>query len=370
MGKTGFNYYMAETDRFQDIKVKRLKKRYGCEGYTLYQYTLNEIYRVEGCWLEFTEDELFDVSEYWGIEEVRAKEIINYCAEIGLFDSELWAKRGVLTARSIQSRYLDMCKRSKKKAAIPQEVLLVEQEVNPESAPNPEPSPMPLFAGQPVAGTDAPMPKTVLTPEVVPMPVQPVVESIPESPRKFGNTREASGNVPEKTDKLNERKEKSPSIPPGSSGVPPEREEEQTTSQALERLHLVLKSVGCCKQDWLYVRSIEGVAQVDSPIWQLIEELRSSAGCYSVESYVIPTLRALVQSGRMRIVQIPVDYLAEAKRLLNRIGVPEYEVKKILKVCTNGNEQTLRDAVNTVIRSKGKIVMPALYVMKQLRAQA
>ena len=33
MAKTGLSYYQAETDRFQDIKVKRLKKRYGCEGY-------------------------------------------------------------------------------------------------------------------------------------------------------------------------------------------------------------------------------------------------------------------------------------------------------------------------------------------------
>ena len=38
MAKTGLSYYQAETDRFQDIKVKRLKKRYGCEGYAVYQY--------------------------------------------------------------------------------------------------------------------------------------------------------------------------------------------------------------------------------------------------------------------------------------------------------------------------------------------
>ena len=46
MAKTGLSYYQAETDRFQDIKVKRLKKRYGCEGYAVYQYIQNEIYRV------------------------------------------------------------------------------------------------------------------------------------------------------------------------------------------------------------------------------------------------------------------------------------------------------------------------------------
>ena len=49
MAKTGLSYYQAETDRFQDIRVKRLKKRYGCEGYAIYQYILNEIYRTTRC---------------------------------------------------------------------------------------------------------------------------------------------------------------------------------------------------------------------------------------------------------------------------------------------------------------------------------
>lgn len=41
MSKNGFSYYKAETDRFQDIKIKRLKKKYGCDGYAVYQYALN-----------------------------------------------------------------------------------------------------------------------------------------------------------------------------------------------------------------------------------------------------------------------------------------------------------------------------------------
>ena len=38
MAKQGLSYYQAETDRFQDIKIKRLKKKYGCEGYAVYTY--------------------------------------------------------------------------------------------------------------------------------------------------------------------------------------------------------------------------------------------------------------------------------------------------------------------------------------------
>ena len=76
MAKQGFSYYKAETDRFQDIKIKRLKKKYRCAGYAVYQYVLNEIYRVRGYCLTFTEDHLFDVSEYWDIEEEEVTAII------------------------------------------------------------------------------------------------------------------------------------------------------------------------------------------------------------------------------------------------------------------------------------------------------
>ena len=53
MSKNGFSYYKAETDRFQDIKIKRLKKKYGCDGYAVYQYALNlpggrRIYPLDG----------------------------------------------------------------------------------------------------------------------------------------------------------------------------------------------------------------------------------------------------------------------------------------------------------------------------------
>ena len=142
MSKNGFSYYKAETDRFQDIKIKRLKKKYGCDGYAVYQYALNEIYRVEGAYIRWTEDQLFDCADYWDMNEARVKEIIGYCAEVCLFDPVMWKTQCILTSRAIQSRYLDICKISKKKSYIPLEILLVEPE-----QPMREPVAMPLFEG-------------------------------------------------------------------------------------------------------------------------------------------------------------------------------------------------------------------------------
>ncbi|KAB7794315.1 DUF4373 domain-containing protein [Bacteroides fragilis] len=315
MGKAGFSYYMAETDRFQDIKVKRLKKRYGCEGYALYQYALNEIYRVEGCWIEFSEDELFDASEYWGIEEERVKEIIHYCAEIGLFDTELWSKRNVLTARSIQSRYLDMCKRSKKKAIIPLGVLLVEAELVPEAVP----APMPLFIGQPgsVAGS-ATIPEAAAASGTPPVPKQTVEKSTPETSRTFGSVPECSGNTPEKTDKEKESKANSPSIPRGNSGVPPEREEEirQEVQQRLNAMRSVnlapqppaqqqtddpgrnidglmyqLQSLNLTPAEQEEVLRLSAHGQIGNPVWGILNEIRTNRKIKMPRLFLLSRLR-------------------------------------------------------------------------------
>ena len=57
IARKGFVYYRAETDRFFDIKIKRLRKEFSCQGYSVYDYFVNEIYRVEGCFMQYSTDE-------------------------------------------------------------------------------------------------------------------------------------------------------------------------------------------------------------------------------------------------------------------------------------------------------------------------
>lgn len=209
MSKNGFSYYKAETDRFQDIKIKRLKKKYGCDGYAIYQYALNEIYRVDGSYIRWTEDQLFDCADYWGMNEERVKEIIDYCAEICLFDPVVWKVKCILTSRSIQSRYIDICKLAKKKMYIPLDILLVEPE-----QPMKAPVTMPLFEAATAAEqTVQNAPDVSMSPALA--TVEPAFEKLPET---FQNIPETSGNLPEEIDKEKkskekENKEKSSSIP-------------------------------------------------------------------------------------------------------------------------------------------------------------
>ena len=113
MAKNGLKYFTVDTDIFQDRRIKRLKKDFGCNGFAVYLFIINEVYRVEGCVLAWDENTAFDVAEYFGLKENLVCEIVKYCGVVGLFDKALLS-RGIITSASIQQRYLEMCKRAKR----------------------------------------------------------------------------------------------------------------------------------------------------------------------------------------------------------------------------------------------------------------
>lgn len=139
--KVGLSYYNVDTDRYQDIRIKRLKKDFGCNGLAVYDYILCEIYRVKGCFLEWDESTAFDVADYLGLKETLVKEIVNYCGVVGLFNKELLTGERVLTSLSIQSRYIDFCTRAKRsKIEIPEKYMILpeESEIIPEESTKPQ----------------------------------------------------------------------------------------------------------------------------------------------------------------------------------------------------------------------------------------
>ena len=137
--KKGLSFYSADTDRFQDIRIKRLKKDKGSDGFAIYEYILTEIYRVEGCFLVWDENTSFDVSDYWKLEEIKVEEIVQYCADVGLFDKNLYYNTHILTSKAIQSRYLSMClKARRKEISIPNEITLIKKEIKKMSEDSPK----------------------------------------------------------------------------------------------------------------------------------------------------------------------------------------------------------------------------------------
>jgi len=129
MSKVGLLYYNVDTDRYNDIRIKRLRKEFSGNGVAVYDYILCEIYRVKGSFMEWDESTAFDVSDYFGLKETLVNEIVNYCCHVGLFNKKLLASESVLTSQSIQSRYMEICKRAKRKdAKVPEKYLILPEE--------------------------------------------------------------------------------------------------------------------------------------------------------------------------------------------------------------------------------------------------
>ena len=126
--KTGLNYYNTDTDRYQDIRIKRLKRAFGCNGIAVYDYILCEVYRGKGCYLAWEESIAFDVADYFGLDESQVHDIVRCCAEVGLFDPSLLS-RGIITSADIQEKYLDSCKAARiRRVSIPEEYRIVAQD--------------------------------------------------------------------------------------------------------------------------------------------------------------------------------------------------------------------------------------------------
>lgn len=114
--KQGLAYYSIDTDRYQDIRIKKLKKAFGTNGIAIYDFILCEVYRVKGCFLVWDDSTVFDVADYFNLKESLIKEVVNYCAGVGLFHKGLLDRESIITSHSIQIRYLDACIRSKRKS--------------------------------------------------------------------------------------------------------------------------------------------------------------------------------------------------------------------------------------------------------------
>ena len=136
--RVGLSYYSVDTDRYLDIRIRRLVKAFGCDGIAVYDYLLCNIYRVKGCFAAWDESTAFNVAEYLRLKESVVLEIVRYCGVVGLFNKELLS-RGIITSAAIHRRYIDTCIRAKRKnLEIPEFCRILPEETAklPEESPN------------------------------------------------------------------------------------------------------------------------------------------------------------------------------------------------------------------------------------------
>lgn len=128
--KKGLDFYRCNTNRYQDSKIKRLIFKYKSDGIAVWDFILNEIYRIEGSFISFDENLVFLTADSLRITEELVKDIINYCIEINLFSKEIVEKTAFLTSISIQQFYKEAAIVSKRKVVnIPELIQLITEEI-------------------------------------------------------------------------------------------------------------------------------------------------------------------------------------------------------------------------------------------------
>ncbi len=114
--KKGLDYYPADTNRRNDFKIMDLLNEYGPLGYTIYDFCLQYIYE-SGYFLDVPLQQVCltlcrDIGAKWIKNKDLVWQVIDYCADIGLFDKDL-LRQNVMTSVGIQRRYDSVTVRNK-----------------------------------------------------------------------------------------------------------------------------------------------------------------------------------------------------------------------------------------------------------------
>ncbi len=106
--KVGLSYFPEDTNRRNDFKIMDLLNEYGPLGYTIYDFCLQYIYE-NGYYIDVPRHQLVlmlikDIGAKWVKNKDLVGQVIDYCAEIELFDNAL-LQQNIITSVGIQRRY-------------------------------------------------------------------------------------------------------------------------------------------------------------------------------------------------------------------------------------------------------------------------
>lgn len=110
--RKGLAYFPLDTDLFQNRKIQRLSRRYGCRGVTVYLALLCEIYGTNGYYIPYSDDLFFDLGFTLALDEGEVKQIADFCIGLNLFDKPMKEAQQILTSQSIQDRFRLVRKRN------------------------------------------------------------------------------------------------------------------------------------------------------------------------------------------------------------------------------------------------------------------
>lgn len=100
-------YYNVKTSQLHDNQICSLKTAYGSNGFAVYDFITNEIFRTGSYSLPWCADTVCKVADYWELTPELVERIVEHCIKIDLFSAELYTKYHILTSTDIKQRYND-----------------------------------------------------------------------------------------------------------------------------------------------------------------------------------------------------------------------------------------------------------------------
>lgn len=127
--KQGIDYFPFDVDFFEDDKVALIEAEFGAKGVVVAIRLLCKIYKTNGYYYQWGEDECLLLSRQLGDGFVPGlvKEILNGLVRRSFFDKGVFDSSGVLTSVGIQRRYVEACKGRSSVQPVPEIWLLEDQ---------------------------------------------------------------------------------------------------------------------------------------------------------------------------------------------------------------------------------------------------
>lgn len=122
--KQGLGYFPLDTDLSQDIKIKKIKARYGFEGKSIIVELFGNIYASNGYYMPWDDEVMELLAMEEGINQETLKEVLQRALEVGIFNQDMFNNMGILTSKAIQKRFIQATK-SKRKTEYISEYLLI-----------------------------------------------------------------------------------------------------------------------------------------------------------------------------------------------------------------------------------------------------
>ena len=109
--KTGLDYFPLDT--VLDSKWELIEAEFGLIGFGVVVHILQDIYRGEGYYIEWTEEVALLFSRRYAVGGNVVSEIVNAALRRGLFDKGIFDQYRILTSKAIQKRYFKAIDRRK-----------------------------------------------------------------------------------------------------------------------------------------------------------------------------------------------------------------------------------------------------------------